>query len=106
MGVMSTVIQYIYEIRKTVIQNLFQGGQLQREVKYLYNKMASYKPKVCWNCIIIWFDNINRPLLQIKKDEKKEESADKKEKSENETTTEEAEKKEERETIEPPHSDL
>ncbi|KAF8353738.1 hypothetical protein PRIPAC_95361 [Pristionchus pacificus] len=64
-----------------------KGVQLQREVKYLYNKMASYKPK-------------------IKKEEKKEESTAEKEKSENETTTEEAEKKEEAETAEPPHSDL
>lgn len=35
------------KMRSEKLRKLLEGVQLQREVKYLYNKMASYKPKVC-----------------------------------------------------------
>ncbi|GMR60212.1 hypothetical protein PMAYCL1PPCAC_30407, partial [Pristionchus mayeri] len=64
-----------------------KGVELQREVKYLYNKMASHKPKE-------------------KTEEKKEEPSEDGEKSGNETKPEEEMKKEEEDPTQPPHSDL
>lgn len=78
-------------------------------MKYLYNKMTSFKPKVRFSFlerikIKVIVLGSNHFQLQVKKEEKKDDSKDKT--TGNETTTEEPKKEEEEAKTEPPHSDL